>query len=134
MVESVPLDVVAHFDRIFWPGSIAAGWLDIWQLEIIVRETLAALVRNEVALELNTRFLTHTPGWNSAIATVLRWFREAGGRYVLVNSDAHSTIEIGRHLAVAQGLLRAAGYESAATLQQLKRPPTSMPSTLFQAT
>ncbi len=121
MAESVDIDVVAHFDRIFWPGVEVGGSLDIRRLEAVICDTMDTLVRENVALEVNTHFLTHQPGWNDAIATVLKWYREAGGKHVLVNSDAHRSREIGRHRAVAEELLLCAGFKSAATLPTVKQ-------------
>ena len=60
-------------------------------------------------LELNTRFLMHEPGWNDVLESVLRWYREEGGRWVAVNSDAHRVAEIGRSRAIALDLVEAAG-------------------------
>jgi len=72
---------------------------------------MSAIAQNGKTLELNTRFLTHTPNWNNALITTFRWFREAGGRQVAINSDAHRISEIGRNMDIAQKLLVEAGFK-----------------------
>ena len=70
---------------------------------------MRALAEHGRVLELNTRFLTHEPGWNDTLLTVLRWYGEAGGQFVAVNSDTHRAAEIGRHRAIGQEIVEAAG-------------------------
>ena len=62
-----------------------------------------------MALELNTRLLDVTPGWRRELVTLLRWFREAGGWRVVVNSDAHRKEEVALGFGTAVQLLREAG-------------------------
>ncbi len=109
IAATVECDIIAHFDRIFWPGTSRFGPPQIERIETPVRDAMRALAEHGRVLELNTRFLTHEPGWNDTLETVLRWYREAGGRWVAVNSDAHRTAEIGRNRTIAQQLIEAAG-------------------------
>jgi hypothetical protein len=41
----------------------------------------------------------------------MRWYREEGGIGIVVNSDAHSTTEIGRNFDIAEELLMKAEFE-----------------------
>ncbi|MFM7584369.1 MAG: hypothetical protein ACKO9F_16805, partial [Caldilinea sp.] len=52
---------------------------------------------------------THEPGWNDSLLTVLRWYREEGGSFVAVNSDAHRVSEMGRYRSLGEELVRSAG-------------------------
>ena len=122
MAAAFDLDIVTHFDRILWPGTLSGAMLDPWRLEPVVRDTLATIARRGQALELNTRFLTHTPSWNEALITMLRWFRLAGGIGVAVNSDAHRAGEVGRYTDIAAGLLLAAGFDLPAQLYRIHSP------------
>jgi histidinol-phosphatase (PHP family) len=103
--------MLAHFDRIFATGASRFGPPDIDRLEGDIRPVLRALVDRDRTLEINTRFLCHEPDWNDSLVTVLRWYREAGGTKVELNSDAHRASEIGRHMAVGEELLGEAGLE-----------------------
>jgi histidinol-phosphatase (PHP family) len=109
IAATVDCHIIAHFDRIFWPGTSRFGPPQIERIETPVREAMRALAEHGRVLELNTRFLTHEPGWNDALLTVLRWYRAEGGQFVAINSDTHRAAELGRHRAIGQALVEAAG-------------------------
>lgn len=109
IAASVDCKVIAHFDRIFWPGTVRFGPPAIERIEQPVRKAMRAVVQHGRILELNTRFLTYVPGWNPALETVLRWYREEGGQFVAVNSDAHRASEIGRNREIGEALVERAG-------------------------
>ena len=111
MVVDFDFDIVAHFDRILWQGTLLAGTFDPFSLERAIRSALANIAQTGRVLELNTALLTHTPSWQEALVTMFRWFREEGGQRVVVNSDSHRVGEIGRHRQLAQNLLLEAGFE-----------------------
>lgn len=103
------IDVVAHFDRILWRGTMLGAPFDPRSIEGIIRDTLATIAWRGLALELNTRLLNHSPGWRSALVTMLDWYREEGGHRIVVNSDAHSVGQMGSNLELARGILTKAG-------------------------
>jgi len=109
VAASVDCGIIAHFDRIFWPGSTLFGPPEIVRVEAAVRRAVCAAVEHGCVLELNTRFLTHEPNWNDSLLQVLRWYREEGGEFVAVNSDAHRIAEIGRSRHIGEELVAAAG-------------------------
>lgn len=112
MAINFDFDFLAHFDRIIWRGTMLGRPLKPQGLEPVIRKALAVLVRHGQALELNTRFLDKQPNWNDTIVTVLRWYREEGGRRVFANSDAHYAHQVGRNREIASGLLAEAGFEN----------------------
>lgn len=109
VAASVDCGIIAHFDRIFWPGSARFGPPQLGRFERSVRRAVRAVAEHGCVLELNTRFLTHEPNWNDSLLQVLRWYREEGGSFVAVNSDAHRVTEIGRHRQIGEELVVAAG-------------------------
>ncbi len=109
VAASVDCGIIAHFDRIFWPGSVKFGLPQIARVERAVRRAMQTIVAHGCVLELNTRFLTHAPNWSDSLLQVLRWYREEGGAFVAVNSDAHRTAEIGRNRHLGEELVIAAG-------------------------
>ncbi len=115
------IDVVAHFDRILWRGTMLGAPLQPRRLEGVIRDALATIAWRGLALELNTRFLNHTPGWRPALTTMLCWYREEGGTRVVVNSDAHRVSQMGANLEIARAILDEAGLE----------PTTLQPATTF---
>lgn len=111
--EFSDVDVIAHVDRILWRGTMIGATFNTQALESVIRDCLATIAWRDLALELNTRWLRRTPGWRPALVTMLRWFREEGGRRVVVNSDAHAVNHVGSNLDVAQEVLDEAGLEPA---------------------
>ncbi|MCB9137675.1 MAG: PHP domain-containing protein [Caldilineaceae bacterium] len=113
MVRLADFHILAHFDRIFMPGVDAFGPVAIARLEGPVRKMLDATVQHGKLLEVNTKLLDSRPGWNETMRTVLGWYREAGGTYVSINSDAHRAQHIGQRQAVGLELAREWGLEPA---------------------
>lgn len=120
MAANFDFDIVAHFDRIVWRGTLLGARFDPWRYEATIRQALATIARHGQALELNTRFLTHSPNWNKALVTMLHWFRLEGGHRVVVNTDAHRAGELGRNYLLAQELLNLAGFDVPGDLLRLK--------------
>lgn len=114
--DASAIDIIAHFDRILWRGSLLGTAFAPWAIENLVRDALATIAWRGLALELNTRMLNHVPSWRPALTTMLRWFGEEGGRRVVVNSDAHRVGQMGANLELAATVLREAGL-AATTLQ-----------------
>jgi HisJ family histidinol phosphate phosphatase len=114
--EISDIDVIAHFDRILWRGTMIGALFHPQALESAVRDALATIAWRGVALELNTRLLNQTPGWRPALVTMLKWSTEEGGRRVVVNSDAHTVGHVGGNLDLARTILDETGLEPA-TLQ-----------------
>ncbi len=113
------IDVIGHFDRILWRGTLLGATFRPQALESTVRDTLATIAWRGLALELNTRLLNQTPGWRPALVTMLRWFRLEGGRRVVVNSDAHRLSQMGANLDLARVVLNDAGLEPAVLRPEL---------------
>lgn len=107
--EFSAVDVIAHFDRILWRGTMLGAAFRLQSLEGIVRDMLATIAWRGLALELNTRLLNHSPNWRPALVTMLQWYHEEGGRRVVVNSDAHRTSQMGTNLEQARSILNEAG-------------------------
>lgn len=103
--------IIAHFDRILWPGLLAGSRPELERMEPVIRDAWEVVAASGAALELNTRLLRFSPSWRCELVTMLRWFREAGGRRVVVNSDAHRSEHIGLNFPLALQLLESAGLQ-----------------------
>lgn len=112
-------DILAHFDRIIWRGTLLGIGFDPHRIERVVRHALATVAEHGRVLELNTRSVNDPDNWNEAMVTMFRWFREAGGNRVVINSDAHRRGEVGRNRAIAQQMLAQAGFTYPANYFQL---------------
>jgi len=81
-------EVFTHIDYPVrsWPGGSEA--FDPHEFEDELRHALQALAAGERVLEINTRVPLHP--------TILKWWREVGGRRVTFGSDAHLPQALGR--------------------------------------
>lgn len=131
MVTNFDFDIVAHFDRILWRAAILGIEIDLQVLESDIRAAFTAIIRYGRGLELNTTHLGDELDWSQPLMTMLGWYREEGGREVVVNSDAHRASETGRHRQLAQqilasvdlGLARPLGSVAANSTSSLLPPP-----------
>lgn len=109
LCEEFPIDVLAHFDRILWRITLLGLQFIPTQMESTIRNTLTTVVRRGVTLELNARHLTMSPAWRESLTTMLSWYKEEGGRGVVVNSDAHQTGHITLNFEIAESMLVQTG-------------------------
>jgi histidinol-phosphatase (PHP family) len=95
-------EVLAHCDypRRYWPTGAV---YDEAAFEEEHRAVLSALARRGRVLEINT-------DGPLASVTLLRWWREEGGRAVSFGSDAHVPWLVGNRFADAASVARAAGF------------------------
>jgi histidinol-phosphatase (PHP family) len=76
-----------------------------------VDEILRLLAQNHKALELNTSGLRQKLGQTLPPIEVLRRFRQMGGEYVTIGSDAHRWGDIGSGVETGLALLSQAGFD-----------------------
>ncbi|MEV4351136.1 PHP domain-containing protein [Actinoplanes sp. NPDC049596] len=99
VATSLPFSVVAHIDYPvrFWPGRF-----DPAEFEDEFRHALRETARSGRALEINTRLPLH--------ATILGWWRDAGGDAVSFGSDAHLPDAVAHGFADAAAMAEAYGF------------------------
>lgn len=76
-----------------------------------IDEILSLLVKNRKALEVNTSGLRQKLGQTMPPLQVLRRFRQLGGQYVTLGSDAHRWGDIGSGIEEGLALLLQAGFD-----------------------
>ena len=104
LVEGSDLfQILAHLDfpRRMWPR--AAGPYEEQAFETEYRAVLNALAASDRILEVNTK----SP---LVSASLLGWWREAGGRAVSFGSDAHQPWRVGDKFKLAVDVVEAAGF------------------------
>lgn len=69
------------------------------------------------SIEMNTSAWQTSPAWGF---DVLKRWREMGGEYITIGSDAHTVRRVGNRLQEAADLAKAAGIPYLATFKQLK--------------
>ncbi len=84
-----------------------------------VRTIFTQIARTGHALEVNTCRGRNLAEW----LPLLRWFRECGGEYVTLGSDAHRPQDLGKGLREAAALLSQAGFRYVTTYERRKPVP-----------
>ncbi len=126
LIEDDRFDSLAHLTYPF--RYIAANpslQITTVQYREQIDEVLNALVRNHKALEVNTSGLRQKIGVTLPDEAILRRFRELGGKYVTVGSDAHRWGDIGAGIEDAFRILQRCGYTHFTVYQ--KREPEMLP-------
>lgn len=114
MVRWNAFDSLAHFT---YPLRYITGRdgvrVDMSRFQPIIRRILSELAANGKALEINTSGLRSPDGFLLPTVEYVKLFRELGGRYITLGSDAH----VAEHMAVGmrEGIAAAkeAGFDCA---------------------
>lgn len=117
MVNNFPLDMVAHFDRIFMRAHYSRFKYDLLAAEEAIRSAFQAIVAQGIVLEFNSKHIGDKTNWNEDLLTMLEWYRDEGGERIMVNSDSHGTGQIGRNFPIAAQMLAQAGFSHVTPLE-----------------
>lgn len=90
-----------------------------------VDEILSLLVKNEKALEINTSGLRQKLGKTMPEEDVVRRFKQLGGEFVTVGSDAHYAKDIGAGVNVGMEIAQRSGFDCVTLFQN--RMPVQIP-------
>ena len=126
LAEQNLFDSLAHMD---YPLRYIIGNGDIHitlekyrdQIDAILR----VLVRNDKAIEINTSGLRQAIGRTLPDVDIISRYRELGGKYVTIGSDAHYWKDIGSGVEDAMQLLLKCGFTYFTIYQ--KREPEMLP-------
>jgi histidinol-phosphatase (PHP family) len=125
MVANADFDILAHMDVVKRYGFDTYGMYDPFRFESEIRDVLRICATRGFALEVNTAPLRRPVNQIAPSAVILSWFREEGGRWVTLGSDAHLTEHVGFELEPAMSFLRSAGFEDLASFES--RHPSAIP-------
>lgn len=104
-------DVLAHLT---YPLRYICGRdkisIDLTQYDELIDEIFSALIQNRKALEINTSGLWMPLQDTMPPARYLQRFKELGGKYVTIGSDAHTGENIGKGMQEALNILQACGF------------------------
>ncbi len=106
-------DSLAHFDYPVRYVVNQTGKLpDLAQFKSITDEILKTLADNRKALEVNTSTVSSALGRTMPGLDILRRFRELGGKYITLGSDAHKAERISQNFDTAIELIKTAGFDA----------------------
>lgn len=99
------VDYICRYARYDDTNIYVAEFYDEWTA------VCKALLEKEKALELNTRRLGDKNAV-SALKGLYKRYKELGGKYITIGSDAHRTSDIGAHFSVAKDFSRELGLQA----------------------
>ncbi|HHY51646.1 MAG TPA: histidinol-phosphatase HisJ family protein [Clostridiales bacterium] len=111
MVEWGGFDSLAHLNYPWRSASRLNVTLDMEPHKEQIDVILKGLVEKGKALEVNTSGLRSPLGEMLPSLWILRRFRELGGEYITIGSDAHVIDHVGYGIPEAMDLLRHIGFE-----------------------
>lgn len=91
----------------------------------MIDEVLKVLVKNEKALEINTSGLRQRIGITLPGENIVSRFRELGGKYITIGSDAHRWGDVGSGLEEGYRLAQKCGFSYVTVFE--KRQPVLLP-------
>ncbi|MDR1697398.1 MAG: histidinol-phosphatase HisJ family protein [Erysipelotrichaceae bacterium] len=105
VVQDNKVDVVAHFDfpkRYYHKNVIH---------EELIRTICRTMVENGIVMEINTSSLRRNKTETMPDREILILYKECGGKYVTIGSDAHIAVDLGAGLAYAKNLIKVMELE-----------------------
>ena len=72
---------------------------------------LLTMIENNKALEINTSGLRQPIGLTMPEEQIVRRYRELGGEYVTIGSDAHNAYDVGEGIETAMQMLKRCGFD-----------------------
>jgi len=127
LVQQGSINILAHIDIIKRSGFDYYGPYDPEAHEAELRTILRICAEREIALEINTSTLRRSIMEPSPTHKILSWFREEGGKWVTLGSDAHEPDEVGFGLEKAMQAVSIAGFKTLASYVRRTPRPIALP-------
>lgn len=105
MVKQGGFDCVGHID---FPKRYYG---ELYYNEKSIREIFKYLVEKEIVIEINTSSLRKGLSETMPGREILELYKENGGQYVTIGSDAHLSKDLGEGIAAAKTLIREFGMK-----------------------
>lgn len=124
--EHTNFDALGHLDYIirYMPKTYSSVMdYQVSDYQNLLEETLKLIARRGQALEINTAGLRKGLSFPHPKPELLRMFREFGGEYVTLGSDAHAADQVGSNLKEAAELLLSCGFSYYTVFQKRKPVP-----------
>lgn len=104
------IDALGHIDYIARYGKYAEPEIYYHEFKDSIDRVLAAAAARDLALEINTRRFSNLHTMKE-LAPIYRRFKEVGGKFVTIGSDAHRPEAIGAHFSLALEFADACGLQ-----------------------
>ena len=118
------LDTLAHMT---YPLRYICGKygkkVDMSRYSEKIDATLKNLADNDKALEINTSGLRQEIGTTMPDESIVRRFKELGGKYITIGSDSHYAEDIGKGIVQGMDIALRCGFDSVTLFQQHEAIP-----------
>jgi histidinol-phosphatase (PHP family) len=111
MVQTADIDVIGHLDLAKRYAFSKVGDYSFPQYKEQIKKILRCAIDRNIGIEVNTS------GWRNAVKKpypsfeVLSLYRQLGGKYITLGSDAHNAKDIGADFIKTEKLLRKSGFK-----------------------
>jgi histidinol-phosphatase (PHP family) len=126
MVATGRFNIIGHFDIVKRYGFQHYGAFDITAYENLIRPILKTLAERGLTLEVNTVTLRRSIQEPSPNSRVLSWFKEEGGRWISLGSDAHHATDVGANLEDAIQMIQSAGFNELVSFNSGRPSPVTI--------
>jgi len=113
-------DALGHIDLIKRYGVTHYGPFDAAPFSDQIDQILTTIIRNGIALEVNTSGLRQNPRNFYPAPSILQRYRELGGARVTVGSDSHTAKHTGEWIAEAYTMLKEIGFHTVEQFRERK--------------
>lgn len=119
--KSKVYDVLGHLDYIFrYAPDKDLSHYNVDYMDLI-DEILTELIQNEKGIEINTAPIRKGIASTHPVLSIVKRYRELGGEYITIGSDAHLSEDVGADFDMAAKVLTEAGFKYYTTYE--KRTP-----------
>jgi histidinol-phosphatase (PHP family) len=94
------IDSLGHIDYISRYATFQDKEIHYHEFNEYIDEVLRAVLMNEKVMELNTKRLNDKEAYNNLI-NIYKAYKQIGGKYVTIGSDAHTAEDIGKNFVLA---------------------------------
>jgi len=94
------IDSLGHIDYISRYATFIDNEINYNEFDEYINEVLKAIVNNEKVIELNTRRLNSKEAYKN-LMNIYKAYKQIGGKYVTIGSDAHCAGDIGKNFDLA---------------------------------
>jgi histidinol-phosphatase (PHP family) len=94
------IDSLGHIDYISRYATFNDKEIHYNEFNEYINEVLRTIVNNGKVIEINTRRLNNKEAYNNLI-NIYKAYKQIGGGYVTIGSDAHNAADIGKNFALA---------------------------------
>ncbi len=122
------VNILAHLDIVKRYGFEHHGTYSPETHEAELRTLLRTCAERDIAIEINTSTLRRSVNETSPTQKILAWFREEGGKWVTLGSDAHEPNDVGFGLDVALRAATIAGFKTLASYNRRIPRPVAIPT------